>query len=131
MFASLLTRAESAKQRFSEDKNVERTMAELRGVFETFFVRASYLIGHIDGMESTLEREAPALARAISKTTRLRTLWTRYWELLRTLFEKIEEWEGVSEYQPLKALGEELLLRGGMVVCEASNRRVLRRLQSL
>jgi hypothetical protein len=65
-------------------------------------------------MESILEKEARALAEAISKTTWLQTLWTRYWEQLRTLFEKIEEWEGVSEYQPLKKLGEELLMRGGM-----------------
>jgi hypothetical protein len=91
-----------------------RMLTELRSVLETFFVRASYLIGHIDGMEGTLEKEAPALAEAISKTTWLQTLWTRYWEQLRTLFEKIEEWEGVSEYQPLKNLGEELLMRGGM-----------------
>lgn len=114
MFGSLLTRAESAKQRFSEDRNVERTMAELRGVFETFFVRASYLIGHIDGLESTLQKEAPTLAEAISKTTWFGELWNRYWNLLKELFERIEEWEGVSEYGPLKALGEELLLKGGM-----------------
>jgi len=41
-------------------------------------------------------------------------LWNRYWNLLKALFGRIEEWEGVSEYGPLKELGEELLLKGGM-----------------
>jgi hypothetical protein len=114
MFNTLLPRAEAAKKTFSDDGNVERTMTELRGVWETFFIRASYLIGHIDGIESTLEKEAPGLAEAISKTTWFEALWNRYWVTLKALYGKIEQWEGVAEYEPLKALGEELLLNGGM-----------------
>lgn len=114
MLGSLLIRSEAAKRDFSQDRNVERAMTELRGVFETFFIRSSYLIGHVDGLESTLEEEAPRLALALRETTWLNELWTRYWRILRFLFERIEAWEGVQEYQPLKDLAEELLLRGGM-----------------
>ncbi len=114
MLGSLLARSEAAKRTFAQDRNVERTMTELRGVFETFFVRGSYLIGHIDGLEKTLEETAPTLAAALRETSWLNALWTRYSSVLRSMFEKLDSWEGVQEYQPLKDLGEELLLRGGM-----------------
>jgi hypothetical protein len=114
MLGSLLARSEAAKHAFAQDKNVERTMNELRGVFETFFVRGSYLIGHIDGLGKTLEEEAPTLAAALCETSWLNALWSRYLSVLRSMFEKIDSWEGVQEYQRLKDLGEELLSRGGM-----------------
>jgi hypothetical protein len=114
MLGSLLTRGEEAKRDFSQHKNVELTMTALRNVYETFFVRFSYLIGHLDGLEKTLEEEAPKLALALRETTWLNDLWTRYCGILRSLFERIEAWEGVQEYQPLKNLAEELLLSGGM-----------------
>ena len=114
MLGSLLVRGETSKKGFSQDKNVDRTMNELRGIYETFFVRSSYLIGHIDGIGKTLAEEAPTLMAELEKTTWLYKLWTRYWDILRSLFDKIESWEGVPEYDPLKALGEELLMAGGM-----------------
>lgn len=114
MLDSLLTRSEAAKRDFPQHKNVELTMTALRKVFETFFVRSCYLIGHLDGVEKTLEEEAPKLALALRETTWLNDLWTRYWGILRSLFERIEAWQGVQEYQPLKNLAEEILLRGGM-----------------
>jgi len=114
MLGTLLARSEAAKEAFAQDRNVERTMTDLRGIFETFFVRASYLIGHIDGLEKTLEEEASTLAAALRETTWLNALWERYVSTLRSMFERIDSWDGVQEYQPLKGLGEELLLRGGM-----------------
>jgi hypothetical protein len=114
MISSLLARSEAAKQKFSSERDVERTMTELRGVFESFFIRTSYLIGHIDGLNKTIEEEAPKLADALKQTTWLQVLWNRYCNILRALFDRIEVWKGVCEYGPLKDLGEELLLRGGM-----------------
>ncbi len=114
MLGSLLARSEAAKRAFGEHGNVERTMSELREVFGTFFIRASYLIGHIDGLERTLDEEAPSLASALLGTTWFNMLWERYMNILRSMFEKIDRWEGVQVYGPLKELGEELLLRGGM-----------------
>jgi hypothetical protein len=114
MLGTLLARSDTAKQGFSQHQDVERTMNELRAVFETFFVRASYLIGHIDGLGRALEGEAPTLAASLGETTWLNELWSRYWGILRSLFERIDSWQGVQEYRPLKELGEELLLRGGM-----------------
>jgi hypothetical protein len=114
MLGSLLARSEAAKQAFTEHRNVERTMSELRGVFETFLIRASYVIGHIDGLDRTLDEEAPTLAAGLRGTIWLNTLWERYVDILRSMFEKIDHWEGVQVYGPLKDLGEELLLRGGM-----------------
>jgi hypothetical protein len=114
MLGSLLARSDAAKRAFAQEGNVERTMTELRNVFETFFVRSSYLIGHIDGLEKTADDEAPKLTAALSETTWLNALWIRYVAILRSLFERMDAWEGVQEYQPLKDLGEELLLRGGL-----------------
>jgi hypothetical protein len=114
MLGSLLARSDAAKRAFAQERNVERTMTELRNVFETFFVRSSYLIGHIDGLEKTADDEAPKLTAALSKTTWLNALWIRYVAILRSLFERMDAWAGVQEYQPLKDLGEELLLRGGL-----------------
>jgi hypothetical protein len=114
MLGSLLARSDAAKRAFAQEKQVERTMTELRNVFETFFVRSSYLIGHIDGLEKIVDDEAPKLTAALSETTWLNALWIRYLVILRSLFERMNAWEGVQEYQPLKDLGEELLLRGGM-----------------
>ncbi len=61
-----------------------------------------------------MEGEAPTLAATLGETTWLNELWSRYWGILRSLFERIDSWQGVQQYQPLKNLGEELLLRGGM-----------------
>lgn len=114
MLETLLARSEAAKRAFSEHKNVDRTMAELRGVFETFFVRTSYLVGHVDGLDRALEDEAPTFATALKQTTWLKDIWMRYRYCLREMFDKLETRKGVEDYDALKEIGEELLMAGGM-----------------
>jgi hypothetical protein len=114
MLETILARSESAKKDYLNHRNVEQTMSELREILGTFFVRASYLTGHIDGLGRSLEDEAPVLAAVLQKTTWFNTIWTRYNSILLELFDKIESWEGLETYGPLKDLFEEMYRRGGM-----------------
>jgi hypothetical protein len=114
MLETILSRSEAAKKDFANHRNVERAMSELREILGTFFVRASYLTGHTDGLGRPLEEEAPKLAAALRQTTWFNTIWTRGVNILREMFDKIESWEGLEAYVPLKDLFEEMYLRGGM-----------------
>jgi hypothetical protein len=114
MLDTMLARAESSKQAFAVHRNTEQTMSELREVFGSFLIRSAYLVGHIDGIDGSLQVEAPTLAKKIEETTWLKTIWSRYLEILREMFSKLEAWEGIETYGPLKELFETLLLRGGL-----------------
>jgi hypothetical protein len=114
MLETILSRSEAAKKEFANHRSVERTMAELQEILGTFFVRASYLTGHIDGLGRPLEESAPALATALEQTSWFNSIWKRYNSLLREMFDKIQNWEGPEVYRPLKDLFEEMFLRAGM-----------------
>lgn len=114
MLDTMLSRAESSKQAFAVHRNAEQTMSELRETFGSFLIRSAYLVGHIDGIESSLQEEAPTLAKKIEETMWLKTIWNRYLQILREMFSKLEAWEGLETYGPLTELFETLLLRGGL-----------------
>lgn len=114
MLAAILSRSEAAKKEFENHTNVERIISELWEILGTFFVRASYLTGHVDGLGRSLEAEAPTFSAALRQTTWLNTIWTRCNDILREMFAKIESWTGFESYCPLKDLFEEMYLRGGM-----------------
>lgn len=74
MLEAILSRSEAANKDFMNHRNVERTMSELREILGTFFVRASYLTGHVDGLGRPLEEGAPTLAATLRQTTWLNTI---------------------------------------------------------
>jgi len=114
MLDTMLIRAEAAKKEFTIHRDTEQTMSALRDIFGSFLIRSAYLLGHIDGIESSMEAEAATLATKIEETTWLKDVWNRYVGILRVMFEKIDEWEGIEVYDPLKELFEALLRGGGL-----------------
>jgi hypothetical protein len=93
---------------------VSVTMSELSSIFGGLFTRASYLVGHLDGIDKELRVESPHLAKLIDETTWLRLLWGEYLAILRGMFEAHGDWTGIEVLQPLKGLFERLLGGGGM-----------------
>jgi hypothetical protein len=61
-----------------------------------------------------LENEAPTLMERLSGTSWLVVLWSRYLEVLREMFDKLESWEGIAAYTPLNQVFEVLLHNGGL-----------------
>jgi hypothetical protein len=114
MLDTMLARAEATKKEFVVHRNTEQTISELREIFGSFLIRSAYLVGHIDGIESSIEAETPTLAKNLDGTTWLKDIWNRYLKILRDMFAKIDGWEGVETYGPLKELFETLLHRGGL-----------------
>jgi hypothetical protein len=114
MLDTMVARAEAAKEGFATHRDIGKTMADLTDIFGTFLIRAAYLVGHVDGIEGVLENEAPALTNKLSETNWLLVLWSRYLEVLREMFSKLESWEGIEAYGPLNQVFEVLLHHGGL-----------------
>ena len=114
MLDTILVRAEAAKKEFVVHRNAEQTMFELREIFGSFLIRSAYLVGHIDGIESSIEAEAPTLAKNLDGTTWLKDIWNRFLKILCDMFAKIGSWVGVETYGPLNELFETLLRKGGL-----------------
>jgi hypothetical protein len=114
MYRLAVIRANEARARFASHKNVGATLSELSAIFGGLFTRASYLVGHLDGLGKDLDHEAPELAKLLSETTWLSPLWDEYLSVLRSMFGSFGTWPGLTVLEPLKLLFEKLLRGGGV-----------------
>lgn len=116
---------ETARQRgnavidqFSSHNDIGKSAAELVGIYGALFTRASYLVGHIDGLSQTLEEQAPRLFAMIQRMAWFTPLWSGYIRCLSDLHEGYGQWSEVGVFEPLKKQFEVLLNAG---VCFSRN----------
>jgi hypothetical protein len=121
MLESTLMRGEKCKMEFTQHQDVSKTLYEITDVYGDFFIRYSYLIGHLDGLDRELSIEAPKLQQMLDNTSWLRQLLEEYMSILRSLFKEHGQWHGLAILEPLKQNLERILSMGGVRMTKSSN----------
>ena len=84
-------------------------------VYGTLLVRTSYLVGHIHGLDATVEEKAPVFHSLVNQTPWFEPIFERYEENLRGLYQGYaDSWHDIQVFEPLKLTFEALLNAGGM-----------------
>ena len=107
-------RGNAAIMEFYSHRNIDRTVAELEGIYGAVLTRASYLVGHVHGLEKTFGEAAPRLFDQIEQTAWFKPMFDGYTSNILELYETYGQWSGVEVLEPLKSSFEALLNAGGM-----------------
>jgi hypothetical protein len=107
-------RADAAIRQYRMHKDVGRVAGEVAGEHKRVLVYASYLLGHIDG----LEQDAGALSRmvteALERYSFFKTVFSKLYTELRAMHSTYGRWPGLEVFEPLKQLSAGLLKLGGI-----------------
>lgn len=110
---SAVERGNDIKLDFIRNRDAAASFAALAEVFGGLFARASYLVGHLDGIEGRIEDQAPEISNAIASTTWLRPLWEDYLAILRDMFARHGQWSSLDIFDRLINFFEHLMARCG------------------
>ncbi len=106
--------ASASIDEYQKHRNMQKTANELVQVYGPLMTRLSYLVGHVHGMNSTVEGEAPTLHKAIAETKWFASIFRHFEEIVRAMYETYGKWTGLEVFEPLKQMFDDLLKAGGM-----------------
>jgi hypothetical protein len=106
--------ADAAIRQYRMHHDVERVTQEVSGVYKKVFVYASYLIGHIDGLDSAVDECAPKAMDAIVDNDYFKPFFGELQDELRAMHGTYGDWKTLDVYEPLKQLSCRLLKVGGI-----------------
>lgn len=109
-------RADRAIRQYRMHADVERVTREVAEEYQSVLVYASYLLGHIDGIEKTVEELAPRVIGAIERHSYFKPFFAKLHAELRTMHDCYGHWHGLEVFEPLKQLACDLLKIGGIEI---------------
>jgi hypothetical protein len=107
-------RANAAIRQYRMHADITRLTNEVCEEYKKVMVYASYLLGHIDGLDRTVEEAAPRAIETIEKHTYFETFFKRLQTELRVLHSTYGAWTGLDVFEPLKHLADDVLKDGGI-----------------
>lgn len=111
---SAQARGNAAIIAYRRHRDVNELVTGLTAVYKSVLVYASYLLGHLSGLEKTLPEAAPTAHGLIDRTDFFRPVFQRLKTALETMHATYGQWSGLEVFEPLKQLAEALLNVGGM-----------------
>jgi hypothetical protein len=108
------SRADTAIKQYRMHGDVERVTREVAEEYKSVMVYASYLLGHIDGLEKTVEGLAPRAISTIETHAYFEPCFLKLHAELRTMHSSYGHWQGLEVFEPLKHLSSSLLRIGGI-----------------
>src|SRR5262249_9585372 len=111
-------RANGFIKQFWDDGNYTTVFGGVFGEYSNLLKFASYLCGHLDGAEMSIEENAPRASNALKQHAYFVPFMTRLRQCLTTMWEQREAWTGLDVYNPLKLLTKELVLNGGVAMSD-------------
>jgi hypothetical protein len=109
-------RADSAIRQFRSHHDLLRVTNEVSEQYRKCLIYASYLLGHVDGLERTLDDAAPEALKAIDRNQYFAPVFVKLQDELHTMYATYGTWSGLEVYEPLKRLMYALLMTGGIVM---------------
>jgi hypothetical protein len=120
---SLVQMIETARQRgnaaileHNEHGDVGRTGTAPASIYGSLLTRASYVLGHVEGLGTDLASEAPRWSQLVEQTPWLVPFWAEYRSILSSMYATYGQWTGVDVLNPLKELFQRYLLACGMLL---------------
>ena len=108
------SRADGAIRQYRMHADVERVSREVAEEYKSVMVYASYLLGHVDGMEANVEQVAPKAINTIESHAYFKPFFAKLHGELRKLHDVYGHWQGLEVFEPLKQLADDLLKIGGI-----------------
>jgi hypothetical protein len=107
-------RANAAIRQYRMHADVKRLSEEVSEEYKKVMVYASYLLGHIDGLDRAVDETAPRAMNALAQHVYFRPFFSKLHTEWRALHANYGEWKGLDVFEPLKQLADELLKLGGI-----------------
>lgn len=107
-------RADAAIRQYRMHGDVPRITREVVDEYKSVTVYASYLLGHIDGWDQTVQKAAPKAITTMERHAYFKPFFTKLHEELRALQASYGGWQSLDAFEPLKRLAYGLLKLGGI-----------------
>jgi hypothetical protein len=109
-------RADASIRQYRMHKDVGRLTNEVGEEYKRVMMYASYLLGHIDGLNRAVEEAAPKAVEYLETHSYFKPFFRRLHSELRALHQSYGAWTGIDVFEPLKRLADELLKVGGVEI---------------
>jgi hypothetical protein len=100
---------------FRQDRNAKDVFVEIQQLFGDVFIHAGYFLGHLDGLELTLESAAPRAAELFQKHPHIHPLIVRLSRVLHELWLSEYAWQSIEIFTPIYDLICEMMALHGLV----------------
>ena len=118
MLASTVQRGNEKIDQFQSHRDVQKTAFELMNIYGGLLTRTSYLVGHIHGLDGTMEQMAPSFYKQVNETDWFTELFEAYERNVTELHQTYGDWSNADIFEPLMTTLEGLLYVGGMTIDE-------------
>lgn len=109
-------RGDSAIRQYRMHGELTRLLNEVTREYRQVLVYASYLLGHLDGLEQSVEESAPKASELVKSISYFPPFFDRLRSELVTMHSRYRQWTTLDVYEPLKQIAYDLLKIGGLDV---------------
>jgi hypothetical protein len=117
----LRVRGRAALLEYQVHKDIGRLLNYLRSQYRDAMKYASYLLGHLRGLDEQLAEAAPKAAALIQKKVFFKLVFARLESCLDSIWESYEEWTGFEVFSPLREIADEMLKVAGVTLETQAN----------
>jgi hypothetical protein len=107
-------RADAAIRQYRMHHDVGRVANEVAEVYKRVLVYASYLFGHLDGLDASVADKAPKALQEVASRPCFELFFARLHGELRALYATYNQWKSIDIFEPLKRLAYDVLKTGGI-----------------
>ena len=101
---------------FREDRNLTaKVFRDIQQLFGDVFIHAGYFLGHLDGMEWKLEKDAPRASALLHEYPKIEALFLRLHRVLHELWLTEYAWESLEVFASIYDLICEMMALHGLV----------------
>ena len=110
----LRERGNTYVRQFRRDADVTKLIRGLSGNYGNALRYGAYLLGHVDGLEKTLEEAAPRARATVQSLSWFSPLFERFSANLNTMYRGYGSWAGLEVFEPLKGTVHDVLKVAGI-----------------
>jgi len=99
---------------FRHDRNAKDAFVGIQQLFGDMFIHAGYFLGHLDGLELTLEDHAPRVSELFQKHPTIHPLIVRLRRVLHELWLSEYAWQSIEVFTPIYDLIREMMALHGL-----------------
>jgi hypothetical protein len=99
---------------YRSDQEAHQILAEIEQLFGDVFICAGYFLGHLDGLELTLEEHAAHASTLLRQHPPIETLMIRLRRVLHELWLNEYDWKSIEVFAPIYDLIREMMTLHGL-----------------
>jgi hypothetical protein len=107
-------RGNSAILAYRTHARINDLVAELVAIYGKVLLYGAYLVGHLDGLQQTVEQSAAEAHRVVGKTAYFQSIFDLFQSELRKMYESYGRWSSVDVFTGLEGTAEDLLNAAGI-----------------